>query len=68
MTTKPQTHGRGGKRTPGPGKQLGRPKKPAPERTVESVSITLSAPALATLDKRRGKKSRGKFIAEKLKL
>ena len=60
----------GGPRTPGPGKKLGRPKKPAKDRSV-TTTITLSTPkALRTLKAKakRTKLTPGALIERELNL
>lgn len=68
MTNDDPKPGRGGKRIPGPGKKLGRPRKTAAERTAITASVSMPKPAWDALDDRRGKDSRGKYIRRKLKL
>ena len=60
----------GGPRTPGPGKTLGRPKKPAKDRSV-TTTITLSTPkALRSLKSKakRAKLTPGALIERELRL
>lgn len=60
----------GGPRTPGPGKKLGRPKKPAKDRSV-TTTVTLSTPkALRTLKAKakRAKLTPGALIERELNL
>lgn len=60
----------GGPRTPGPGKKMGRPKKPAKNRAV-TTTITLSSPKAAQSLKRKARKAKltpGTLIERELHL
>lgn len=62
----PPKTGHGGKRKPGPGKKLGRPRGKG--RVVVSASIAMHPDAWKKFDALRGTTARGVFITEKLGL
>jgi hypothetical protein len=58
--------GHGGKRTPGPGKSIGRP--PGDGRVFRSISISMHPNSWDAFDKLCGTLPRGAYIVKRLKL
>lgn len=69
MTKSTGGTGRGGARVPGPGKKMGRPTKPDPDRESlrVTVSATLTRVETAELDALRGKRPRSEVVREAIR-